>query len=174
MHSRSVGCPVHACGAIFGQAQAGPRSSSRGTMVCDPRRSRDASLSQSRLNAKFRDWVSHPPLSNAVHDPDDFPLMIIGRLHRENGPPRWGTLANAPIIVYRPAPESLATLHSCQGAYLFGCRPSVSSIYVPYGSVRNAILRSVPGNWRTPASILMPFASRFLTNASRFFTSNPM
>ena len=51
-----------------------------------------------------------------------------------------------------------------------GANPSVSSMYVPQGSVRNATLTLVLGIWRIATSNLIPSASIFFTNCSRFFT----
>src|SRR4030095_14843321 len=55
-----------------------------------------------------------------------------------------------------------------------GARFSVSSIYVPQGSVRNAMAVVEFGSRPYGRSNFCPEASSFLQNSSRFFTSNPM
>src|SRR5262245_35739662 len=53
-------------------------------------------------------------------------------------------------------------------------RPSVSSIYVPYGSVMKAIAMFSPVDFEYGRSSLTPALSSFLQKFSRSFTSKPM
>src|SRR5436190_8936530 len=62
-----------------------------------------------------------------------------------------------------------------KSAAVHGASPSVSSMYVPKGSVRNAMFTFVvPCGERIGASMLIPFAASDATNASRLSTSKPM
>ena len=53
-------------------------------------------------------------------------------------------------------------------------RPSVSSMFVPHGSLMNAIEMLSASTLRYATVSGMPSASSFFVNASRFFTSKPM
>ena len=54
-----------------------------------------------------------------------------------------------------------------------GASFSVTSIYVPHGSVKNAIFVRVFGTTRGGASNLTPSAAILFSNSSRFLTSKP-
>ena len=85
--------------------------------------------------------------------------------------------ASVPVSAQAPAESTVAIERGVLSTlnYFLGASPSFSSIRVPQGSVKNAtfkVLEFVLG--RTFSSSLIPSASSFLQNASRFFTSNPM
>ena len=106
---------------------------------------------------------------------------------------RWHgkAVASAPVTARKPerrwgsgcercAPTPTEPRRNACGRYLLPAigvvaRPSVSSISVPHGSVMNAMRNPVAlVLLRIGASVLIPAACSFATNASMFFTSKPM
>ena len=77
------------------------------------------------------------------------------------------------IVFYDP--EAFAQpLRLVQVRHLIFASPSVSSMFVPHGSLMNAIEIPRAGTSRYDTVSGIPAASSFFVNASRFSTSKPM
>src|SRR5262249_41490724 len=79
------------------------------------------------------------------------------------------------IPAIRPAGRRYSTrsIRTRGRSYSFD-NPSVSSTYVPKGSVKNATAKPSAGTFLYGTSNLIPSPSIFLQNDSRSFTSNPL
>jgi hypothetical protein len=107
-----------------------------------------------------------PDEDDVVHSAETPDLRIVRRNRTKNVDGYLARRARTSVGIGRGRSNDYTTL--------YGARPSVNSMYVPYGSVRNATFTLLFGTWRMGASIFMPLAARPATNASRSLTSKPM
>ncbi len=135
----------------------------------------------SRVGGNRRDLSEHPVVRNGR------PLRIELKCRRSQLARLWGLSADRGHGNEPPEKrdghhdccegrEYSSTIrgHVCRAPQLTLSRPSVSSMYVPQGSVMNAMERPSAGTCRYGEASLIPCDSSFFVNASRFFTSKPM
>ena len=85
----------------------------------------------------------------------------------------WNAALKSLAAAERREPRN-ATVHVSFPCHLMFASPSVISMFVPQGSLMNAIARLSASTLRYDTVSGMPSASSFFVNASRFFTSKPM
>ena len=96
------------------------------------------------------------------------------RLVLSSEPPAPDLVFESGLPTGRSSPVNPAGTMRSGKPYRILSRPSVNSMYVPQGSLMNATEMSRAATFVNGRSSLMPSASSFFVNASRFFTSNPM